>query len=115
MSYGWCGASDRARAAAEKALGNFAAHDLLHRIGRFSEAEGKLAELAARVRAAFTPPDLPAVFTGRHLHLLVGPAAQPLLAEPPGVPGVRGVRDPLRRASAGPGAAGDGAPPGRHR
>ncbi|MEU8786184.1 hypothetical protein [Streptomyces sp. NPDC048637] len=73
--------SDRAMAAAEEALGNFAAHDLLHRIGRFSEAESKLAELAARVRAAFTPPELPAVFTGRHLHLLVGPTVQPLLAE----------------------------------
>ncbi|MFD5397086.1 hypothetical protein ACFWJW_23060 [Streptomyces sp. NPDC127097] len=78
--------SDRARAAAEEALGNFAAHDLPHRIGRFSEAEGKLAELAARVRAAFTPPELPAVFTGRHLHLLVGPAAQPLLTELLGCP-----------------------------
>ncbi|MFE1171222.1 hypothetical protein [Streptomyces sp. NPDC058773] len=72
--------SERAMAAAEEALGNFAAHDLLHRIGRFGQAEGKLAELAARVRAVFTPPELPAVFTGRHLHLLVGPTAQPLLA-----------------------------------
>ncbi|WP_327702001.1 hypothetical protein OG530_08965 [Streptomyces decoyicus] len=73
--------SERAMAAAEEALGNFAAHDLLHRIGRFSEAESRLAELAARIRAAFTPPELPAVFTGRHLHLLVGPTAQPLLAK----------------------------------
>ncbi|MFG2289055.1 hypothetical protein ACGFOU_23680 [Streptomyces sp. NPDC048595] len=73
--------SERAMAAVEEALGNFAAHDLLHRIGRFSEAESRLAELAARIHAAFTPPELPATFTARHLHLLVGPAAQPLLAE----------------------------------
>ncbi|GAA2335347.1 hypothetical protein OHT20_30690 [Streptomyces caniferus] len=73
--------SDRAMAAAEEALGNFAAQDLLHRIDRFGAAESRLTELAARIRAAFTPPELPAVFTGRHLHLLVGPAAQPLLAE----------------------------------
>ncbi|UKY49195.1 hypothetical protein [Streptomyces inhibens] len=73
--------SERAMAAVEEALGNFAAQDLLHRIGRFSEAESRLAELAARIRAAFTPPELPAVFTGRHLHLLVGPTVQPLLAE----------------------------------
>ncbi|MFF8311780.1 hypothetical protein ACWGQL_24970 [Streptomyces lydicus] len=80
--------SERAMAAVEEALGSFAAHDLLHRIGRFGEAESRLAELAARIRAVFTPPELPATFTGRHLHLLVGAAAQPLLAE------ILGCREP---------------------
>jgi len=72
--------SDRARAAIGEVLGDFSRSDLLRRIGRPGQTTDELAELAARVRAEFTPAQLPAVLTEHHLRMLVAPASLPVLA-----------------------------------
>jgi hypothetical protein len=72
--------SERAAAVAAEVLGNFAMADLLQRIGRFGQAEDRLAELATRIRAAFHSSLQPAAFTGRHLEMLVDPNARSVLA-----------------------------------
>lgn len=73
--------SGRARAAVAEVVGDFAMEDLLDRVARFGRTPEGMARLAARIRAAFTPPRLPAVFTDRHLRQLVEPRVQPVLAE----------------------------------
>jgi hypothetical protein len=72
--------SDRARAAVGQALGDFAETDLLRRVAATGGAEERLAELAARIRAEFTPAQLPAVFTEHHLRMLVQRTTAPVLA-----------------------------------
>jgi hypothetical protein len=72
--------SDRARAAVSDALGNYALTDLLRQIATFADAADRLAELAARIQAEFTPPPLPTAFTGDHLRQLAGTSAPALLA-----------------------------------
>ncbi|WP_229402318.1 hypothetical protein [Micromonospora okii] len=72
--------SERARAAIGQVLGDFARADLLRRVGRPGQTAEELAELAARVRAEFTPARLPAALTEVHLRMLVAPASLPVLA-----------------------------------
>ncbi|MCS7477879.1 hypothetical protein ACFFQW_14425 [Umezawaea endophytica] len=63
--------SERARAAVGQSLGDFAERDLLELIGRAASEENRLAELAAHIRAEFTPTVLPSAFTERHLRSIV--------------------------------------------
>jgi len=78
--------SERARAAVSQVYGDLARSDLVRRVTGPGLHEDRLAELAARIRAEFTPPQLPAVLTEHHLRMLVDPKALPALAELLGCP-----------------------------
>ncbi|MGW5640842.1 hypothetical protein, partial [Streptomyces sp. NPDC003832] len=73
--------SERARTAVGSVLGDLARTDLLRRLAALGQAEERLAELAVRIQAEFTPPELPAVFTENHLRMLVDRRVAPALAQ----------------------------------
>ncbi|QFZ18711.1 hypothetical protein [Saccharothrix syringae] len=74
--------SERARAA----VGGMARSDLLRHLASTGRTAEEWAELAARIRAEFTPPQLPAALTGQHLRALLGTKATEVLAEVLGCP-----------------------------
>lgn len=78
--------SERARAVVGEALGDFALPDLLRLLARFDQTDEHYARYADRVRAEFTPPQLPSTFTAKHLRMLVDTKAQIALAEVLGGP-----------------------------